>query len=182
VESILDHLFECCKLASLSQNQVYAHASGVFNFLCNKLVARKVARKWEFTQTFLNAVSSSHKVISNAPDQGKREILTNLVSLAFATYTTEWGHLPFFDGKSADALLKSSLQGVGYELNGTPFRLNAEMGERREGRGLRFEAFSGFTILHLIAHDEIPLARRVCLCLPSRISAPTLILKKERFT
>jgi len=142
--------------ADLDPERVYAHASGVFNLLCNNLVVRKIARKWEFTQTFLIAVSNSHQVISNVPDQGKREVLSKIVSTAFAQYTTEWGHVPFSHGKSADTLVKASLQGVGYELNGTPFRSNADVGEGGEGRGLRFEAFTGFTMLHLIGHDEIP--------------------------
>ena len=138
--------------ADLDPNQVYSHASGVFNLSCNPLVARKIARKWEFTETFLNAVANSHQVISNVPDQGKREILSNFVSNAFAQYTKQWGHLPFFAGKSADALLKSSLQGVGYELNGTIFAAEAGEGDR----GMRFEAYAGFTVLHLIGHDDIP--------------------------
>ena len=136
-----------------TNEDIYARASGIFSMLGNDVFGRKFARQWTFLESFLKAILTSHLIVSAVTDQDKRETLSTCISGAFTRYTLEWCNVPVAQGGSADSLVATSLANVGYQLNGTTSR--AEAGSEFESRGLRYESYSGFIVLHLIGHDSI---------------------------
>lgn len=142
-----------------SAGTLFYEASGALVILQMPYVMRRIARDWPMTQEFLTAVSACPAMIAAVPEQDKRELLMNRLSDTFLKYMGMWSHLPLAAGRhSADGLIATILATLGYDAQGKT------VGELTT-TGLRYDAFAGYSILHLIGHQDVaihPLRRPGC--------------------
>eukprot|EP00605_Chrysophyceae_sp_TOSAG23-4_P000346 GSChrysophyteH1.ASY1.ANO1.393.1 assembled CDS len=157
IQSMIKHIHESTT-TSQDPTQIYARLSGLLLLFRQNLVARKMSRQWNLTETLINIINLCPQLITAVPDQDKREILSSLVADVFAKYVSEWSHVPFVkDRDSSEEMIRTSLSALGFTFEGKFMNSNHVDNESdgSEVRGLRSQAYKSFTIMHLIGHQDI---------------------------
>jgi hypothetical protein len=134
----------------------YSLASGAMNLLKNDRVMRRVTGHIELCSSFLASVQSSQSMITAVAEPDKRQALLSALANMYVSYTRLFHHIPLSLNTDPSILptvtMSNALESFGYSAD-VFSSVHKGLESRPSSGGLRFDAFSAFTIIHLVGHS-----------------------------